>query len=775
MDKKFFTFIFTVFFFYFLSISFLWAQESKESVVASNAVETTIVDQEMSLAPQATDQPAIDQEVTLPLADPKELIADKKQQDTSAKENPPSLTVADSSESSIQPVEIDGDNVEFMQEENKLVIDGNVSIVKGDTILRADHIEYSQVAKLATATGHVVLIHPQGEIRGDSLTFNFEKMTGDFQGATIITKPYYGKSEFISKVGENKIEMTRGYITTCDLDKPHYKMYAKKVTMYPGDKMQAKSVRMVVGKMPLFYLPSFTQKIDGKKPIVTYTPGYDKDWGPFLLTTWSYYFNENFKGKLHLDYREMKDFASGADVDYKIPGFGNGLFKFYYMDERTISTHLWEPKVEKATWRERYKIEWRHKWQIDNTTQFISQYYKLSDSTFLNDYFPRENERDQTPETYFLFTKNLNNATLSFRMDKRVNRFVSSVERLPEIGYSLSNQQIAGSNFYLQSSNLFSHLTLPNASPTEVRLHTTRLDSQNRISYPTKVGFVEITPFVGQRETFYTRTKEPSRYNIVRSIFETGASLSTKFYKTFDVEGDFWGMKINKIRHIINPMVEYKYTHNPSFPAEKLDVFDSGIDSLTRGHKIDFSLENRFQTKRDNKNVDLLRILAKTDFLLKEDVGKGSFNTVTSDIEFRPVDWLTFHSDTSYSAQESRLTSANFEIYINQGKKWTLNFGKRYQADVDDQITADLTYVLNPKWKIRFYDRFDIGGGGQKEQEFTITRDLHCWEMDMSFNETRGSGSEIWLVFRLKAFPEQTLDLFGTSFNKRKAGGQSGE
>jgi hypothetical protein len=600
-------------------------------------------------------------------------------------------------------------------------------------------------------------------------------MTGDFQGATILSKPYYGQSDFISKVGESKIVMGRGHVTTCDLDKPHYKMHAKKITMYGTEKMEAKGVRMMVGGVPLFYLPSFTQVMSSKKPVVTYTPGYDKDWGAFLLTTWGYYFNENLKGKIHLDLREKKGFASGADVDYKIPNFGGGLFKFYYMNQYTMSDRLWEDKSSKTIWRERYKIEWRHKWQIDNRTQFVSQYYKLSDPDFLHDYFERENDQDPNPQTFFLFTKNMDHGTLSFRMDKRINRFTSSVERLPEIGYSLSNQKIAGSNFYLQSDNLFSQLTYPNASPTEIRLHTTRLDSQNRISYPTKVSIFEFTPFVGQRETFYARTKDPSRYDIIRSVFETGATVSTKFYKTFDVQGRFFGVDIDKIRHIINPMAEYKYTHDPSFPADKLDVFDSAIDSLVRGHKIDFSLENRFQTKRNGNNVDLLRILAKTDFLLKENIGKGSFNTVTSDIEFRPMEWLTFHSDSSYSAQDSRLTSANFEIYLNHGKKWMVNFGKRYERDVDDQITTEFTYVVNPKWRFRVYDRYDISGGGQKELEYTVTRDLHCWEMDVSYNETKGEGSEMWIVFRLKAFPEQVLDLFGTSFNKRKAGSVSGE
>ncbi|HQL41689.1 MAG TPA: LptA/OstA family protein, partial [Candidatus Omnitrophota bacterium] len=114
---------------------------------------------------------------------------------------------------SVQPVEIDGDNVEFMQEENKVIINGNVSIARGDTTLRCDHVEYYHATKQAIASGNVVLSSPKGQIRGQSLKFNFETMTGDFEGAKIIADPYYGQGEMISKVADNKIEMTRGYIT----------------------------------------------------------------------------------------------------------------------------------------------------------------------------------------------------------------------------------------------------------------------------------------------------------------------------------------------------------------------------------------------------------------------------------------------------------------------------------------------------------------------------------------------------------------------------------
>ena len=135
---------------------------------------------------------------------------------------------------------------------------------------------------------------------------------------------------------------------------------------------------------------------------------------------------------------------------------------------------------------------------------------------------------------------------------------------------------------------------------------------------------------------------------------------------------------------------------------------------------------------------------------------------------------MQFYFDSEYSAQEDRLKTANFDLYINNDDRWKVSLGKRYNRDADDQITSHLEYRINAKWFIRVYERFDLDKGILKEQEYVLTRDLHAWEMDISYNETRGEGSEIWVVYTLKAHPDLAFD-FGTSFNKRKAGTQSGE
>ncbi|MBI5415633.1 MAG: LPS-assembly protein LptD [Candidatus Omnitrophica bacterium] len=670
-------------------------------------------------------------------------------------------------------IELNGDTVEYSVGGNKLIARGNVVIYYKEITLTCDRLEFSRDTSVAHAEGHIHLTQGSNEFTGEKMTFNFQTMQGEFEPATIFSNPYYGKSKQVAKVDENHIVMKNGYLTTCDLDDPHYRLISRTLDIYPKDKMVARSVRMKVGKVPLIYLPRFTQDLTGKRPLVTFTPGYDKQWGMFLLTAIRADFNDNVKGTVHFDAREKKDVASGFDVSYKTPHTGSGTVRTYYMNERSItSRHFYQPRPSPTIERERLKAEWRHKWDIDEKTNAIWQYYKLSDNTLLKEYFEREFDKDGSPATFFSLTRNLPAGVMSFRTDKRVNRFEGGVERLPELRYDLSSQKIGETNFYVKDTTIYSNLSSKQASPTEVRLETMRLDTDNELSYSTKLGIFELRPFVGGEHTYYSKTKDPAEYNAIRGIFRTGASLSTKFFRVFDVEADEWGLDIHRLRHIITPSASYSYNHRPTFTSNDLDSFD-GVDGRDVGHSIGFSLENKLQTKRNGNVVDLLRAVIGTNFALKENPGTGGFNTVTTDIDFRPVDRVTFYFDSSYDTRADYLTTANFDMYINGGKNWWTSIGKRWNREVDDQVTTEFGCKINPKWAVKLYNRFDVRKGLHKEQQYTLTRDLHEWSMDINFNETRASGDEIWIVFTLKAFPEMALDLGGAGFNKRKAGSQT--
>ncbi len=671
------------------------------------------------------------------------------------------------------PVEINGDRVEYETGRGKVVAEGHVTVVRGDVSLVCDRLEFLRGEQTAIARGHVTLRRPDGTLSGDRMRFDFTTMTGRFLKARMSFPPLYGSAEEIAKVGENHIRMSRGFLTTSDFDDPEFRFVARRVDVFPGDKAVARDVRLQVGRVPVFFLPRFTQDLRDRKPTFLMTPGYDKEWGAFLLTRYRFQLNGALRGTLHLDYRERRDVAEGIDLDYRTRDYGEGLVRLYYMNERRIGAkRIWQERTRPTVERERFKAEWRHKWDIDDRTQAILQYYRLSDADFLKDYFEREFDRDPTPKTYVLLTRVFPSGTLGFRAEGRVNRFVSAVERLPEVSYSLTERALGRTGLFLRNTSAFADLVKKEASPSGVRAKTMRFDTDTTVSYPMKIGFIEVKPFVGGRETYYSRTAAADERSVLRGMFRTGADLSTKFYRIYDVETERFGLHIHRLRHIVSPSLSYRYDHDPTVPAGKLDAYDD-VDTLARSHRLTLALENKWQTKQDRRTRDLARVVVDSDFLFKEDPGKGGFNNVNLDVETKPYDWFALYFDGRYDAAAERLAEANVDVYVNDPDgRWYAKLGKRFNVDVDDQLTSELGCTLNRKWSLRVYHRYDLDTGTLKEQQYNVRRDLHTWTLDVNLNQTRGRGTELWLVFTLKAFPDIGFDV-GTTFNRRKPGAQA--
>ncbi|MBL8012912.1 MAG: LPS assembly protein LptD, partial [Candidatus Omnitrophica bacterium] len=585
--------------------------------------------------------------------------------------------------------------------------------------------------------------------------------------------PFYGKGTIISKVGPQEVNVKDGYLTTCDHDKPHFRLQAKNINVQLGKRAEARGVKMFIGPVPLMYLPKYTQSLVDRRPRYSLTPGYSKDFGFYVLQSWRYDFNERVNGVFHADLYDRKGIGVGGDVNYQTGKYGQGAVRTYYINEYNIGdNHVWQEREIKTTYRDRYKGEWFHHWDIDDKTSTTWQYYRLSDADFLKDYFERENRNAPNPSTYFVLTRLLKYGTLGLTVQKRVNTFSTEVERLPELTYNLSTQALGSSGFFYKNTSSFVNLTKKFASPSAVNLETQRLDTQHELSYPMKIAFFEFKPYVGGEQTYYSRMINREDYNSVRSQFRTGADVSTKFSRVFDVHGKFLGGEINKLRHIIAPSIGYFYAHEPSIESTKIDQFDS-IDALENSHRISLALENKLQTKRNGLPVDLARLILETPFLLKEDPGPGGFSNVITKLELNPIDWLKFSSEADYDNHDERFETINYDFYINDAKngKWYLDLGERYSHDVDNQFTAEFGYVINPLWRFKIYQQFDVESGVNKEQQYALIRDLHEWEMEMNFNHTIGDGSQIMLIFRLKAFPELAVDA-STGFNKRRAGQQ---
>jgi len=705
-----------------------------------------------------------------------------------------------------EPIIINGDTVEYSTDAKEATATGNVSVIYKGAKLSCHKLTINTQTKDAQAEGGVRLEEAKGVIEGEKIKYNFQTKTGMIIDASFRANPYFGKAQRVKKVSDAEFMGMRGYMTTCNFDNPHYRIKSKKMDILPDDKIKTKDDTFYAGKVPLLYIPEYNHSLKEPFMNIQMMPGKKKEWGPYLLTASRYKLAENIEGRIYFDERAYLGNSQGFGLNYATSQFGKGDYKFYYTQERDKSKDVNKDDVNVAKVFQRYLIRWRHKWDIDEKTNLVSEYYKIVDSkmaiygnnfNILKDYFFREYEKNSQPPSYALLHHNFNYSTLDFNMQKRTNRWYSAgyIEKLPEVKYSFSSLQVGDSPFYFGNDSAAGNFNSKNTSTMTPALnntsvgttdtHVNRFDTVDKLSLPMKLAFVNFTPFASIRETFYSEKLSGSSLS-PRSIFYSGADTSTKFYRIFNVQSNFLGLDINGLRHIITPSIGYSFNHEPSILSSKLKQID-GVDSVDRSNAASLELSNKLQTKRNNQSVDFLDFDVTNSYSFINPDTHARRGSKLLDFLFKlkllPYSWMRINADTTYKHSGPRsdvtynhFTNANYDMTFGLGKERSFSVGQRYQFKGGNQLIYNLEWRLTPKWKILVLQTYNRGHDptlkrGLRNQEYTLSRDLHCWTWEATYNVRRGIGESIWFVFRLKAFPELGFK-FNDSYHERKPGAQ---
>ena len=662
------------------------------------------------------------------------------------------------------PIEVNGDEVEYFPKEKKVVGVGNISIDYEDVRLTCNKIIVYTDTKDAEAEGGVILKTPASEIRGERVRYNFETNKGEVLEARLKAGEWYGGGEKVELLPDNSVRVKDGYISSCDLDKPHYKISSKNITIYPDNKLVAKNVVFKVGNTPVAYLPRYNYSLKTEWPTLDVIPGKKEKWGVFMLTSYRYEMDEENKLTLRIDERENWGLAEGFDYKYRFNDFGKGLLRTYYTYQRDRDRNETIRAEE-----ERYRVQLRHRWDVDENKTAFLEYHRLRDSDVTKDFFYREEyDSESSPESYLYLLESQSEYSLGFLTRKRVNRFQSVVERLPEVRFNLKDQKIFDAPIYFKTDTSFTSLNSKTAN-SSTDSDAVRFDTYNKFSTPLRLAnFLSVSPFAGMRDTFYTKDINGGEDKL-RTAFYAGVDASTKFFKTYGASGRFLGVDFNKLHHTITPSVEYEYIHSPSTESANLQQFDD-IDNIARKSTFTLGLENKLQTKRSIdgklKTIDLGYLLLTGDYLYRPEEG-SRFSNVKGDLELSPLEWLRIESDTQYDPATRDFESWNMDLYIHKGEELRVGFGSRYWQDTEHELTSEIFYKLNNEWSFRAFGRYDlkeVESNGHKiinrfdDKEVTVIKDLHCWVAEVSLGVDRDGGTTVWCALKLKAFPKVPFD-----------------
>jgi len=658
------------------------------------------------------------------------------------------------------PVTVKGDKINFLQGGKEIEARGNVVIRYKEVKIFCDRAIYYSEKNRVYAKGKVRVEDKQGILLGEEMVYDFDTQRIEVKRVKIETPPLYIVANEGEKRGDNEYILRRGYLTTCSPTEPcYYKLTARKVKIYPREKVVAKDVFLRLGEIPIFYLPYYYQSLKDKFPLEL-SAGKDKEWGYYLLTRWRYYFNEGNKGKLILDYYQERGWGKGITYKFTFKDYGEGFANVYHIQDELYENR--EALFRKYPQREdiaskylkekRYKITTSYKWNFFPNLSLTSEFNKFSDENFMKDFFYRQYEIEPHPYSYALLDYRMSKSSLSLLLRKRSNHFWTETEYLPQLEFNLYRSPLYG-NFYFESKTQLGNLNFKNAH-SDVDFDALRFHSHNTLSAPVKIAWLSINPYVGQYTTFYSKDSSGNE-KLWRQVPEGGVNLATKLYKVFPANFSLLGERIDWFRHIVTPTFTYTYIHPPTVAKERIFQFDS-IDSLERLEKIVFQLDSKLQAKNKERAWDFLYFSPSAEYKLHQE-GKGSFlDNIKADLEVYPIRGVSFNADTKYDVPIRKITAFNTDLTLRDFRqnKYSLSLGHRYARNDSSQGTMSLYYKISPKLEIKSYLRYEYTTNSFKEQQYRLRRYLPCkWIMDLGVDVDENRDTSLWIIFTLGPFP----------------------
>jgi len=173
-------------------------------------------------------------------------------------------------------------------------LDRNVIVTVSDpdsgetATLYADEADYDGMTGAVTATGTLAapvrMVSSQGTFSGPKLVYNFLTKTGTLTHATIISDTYKVYGDVIEAHADGSFVAYNAIFTGCDhgtLDGRHglpdYRIFAKRLTIVPGDYVSAKRSTFYIGRTPTVPIPSYQRDLSEPAPVSSLPlPSYNR-------------------------------------------------------------------------------------------------------------------------------------------------------------------------------------------------------------------------------------------------------------------------------------------------------------------------------------------------------------------------------------------------------------------------------------------------------------------------------------------------------------------
>lgn len=351
------------------------------------------------------------------------------------------------------------DGGRFDSKAEKLYVDGNVKLRTETGIeIFSDHGVLDEKTKTVTLTGNVSIYQGQTLQRGEQVVFLMDQDRIDATGLRT------GVDPLLLEAGEFTIEDRDGKqayvgrdagVTTDDSEDPGFWLRSGETTVYPGDRVTFKNLKLIAGDTPIFWLPYFSQPLDGELGY-HFVPGARTSWGAYLLNSYGIMLGSGesianddawLLSRWNFDLRSRRGAGFGVDLlDRRQEGNPNltGLSLYYANDlnPEISQTGIPRPPISNDRWRAalQYRVplslEGGDKWRADYNLN------ALSDAYYLEDFNRRVFQTDPNPENTIGLYRRDDESLFGLTLRLRPNDFYRSDTRYPELSFDQARRPV---------------------------------------------------------------------------------------------------------------------------------------------------------------------------------------------------------------------------------------------------------------------------------------------------------------------------------------------
>jgi LPS-assembly protein len=681
-----------------------------------------------------------------------------------------------------QPWNIDADKITRDQKTGNLVAFGNVIITKQGKRLSADRIVFNQKTGDIRAEGNVMIITGKDVLTGSSVTLNLNTKKGVIDQGTLFidSNHFYIKGDRIIKTGNDSYTVENPSITSCDGDKPDWKITGKKLDVTIEGYGYVTSAALWAKSVPVLYSPflAFPAKIKRQSGLLVPQIGTSQRKGFEFIQPLYWAINDQSDATFYAHHMQDRGEKIGAEYRYVLDEASRGTamadgFTDSKIDNGSAETEQWgypdDDLIRLNT--DRYWFRMKHdqllKYDIstkidldvvsdqDYLKEFRGGYTGFNDTdTYFTDLFGRGLDPiDETVRTNQV-SFNKTGARYSLSADVRWNDNVvnrrsgtpdDTLQTLPRIAYAASKQSLMSTPYFFDATGGFVHFFRQTGAKGN------RADIHPRIYYPMNwQNYLSFEPSIGTHATaWYMDTTDSTPLNAngySRNIYDVKLDTASEIFRVFPRGG----AGTDKIRHTAIPRVVYEYI--PRQDQSDLPYFEA-TDRVAAKNIITYSITNQLTSRTPEKSRldqpgqpgapaygydQFFRFEVGQSYDIDR-AGYGNpepFLPIYGDLELKPGKQVALKADAKWSVYEDHFISHNIGLGLNNNRLDSLYTEYRFDRYRNESIFVNLKVNLTSKVKAySLYERnireeSDIGTG------LGVIYKSQCWSVDVSYLTT---------------------------------------